>query len=82
MCIRDSDTPDHRLIRSSLEKPVYKEKLRLRSYGVPQSDTTVFAELKKKYKGIVYKRRIGMPRHEAACFLKMCIRDRAIAETF
>lgn len=63
------DTPDHRLIRSSLEKPVYKEKLRLRSYGVPQSDTTVFAELKKKYKGIVYKRRIGMPLHEAACFL-------------
>lgn len=52
------DTPDHRLIRNSMEKPIYKEKLRLRSYGVPNESDTVFIELKKKYKGIVYKRRI------------------------
>ncbi len=52
------DTPDHRLIRASMERPVYKEKLRLRSYGIPQESDTVFVELKKKYKGIVYKRRI------------------------
>ncbi|WFR56651.1 polyphosphate polymerase domain-containing protein [Anaerocolumna sp. AGMB13025] len=52
------DTPDYRLIQASLEKPVYKEKLRLRSYGVPSEMDTVFIELKKKYKGIVYKRRI------------------------
>lgn len=63
------DTPDHRLIRTSLEKPVYKEKLRLRSYGVPQKDAAVFVELKKKYKGVVYKRRIGMPLQEAERFL-------------
>ena len=44
------DTPDFRLIRASLEKPVYKEKLRLRSYGVPQAEDTVFLELKKKFK--------------------------------
>jgi len=43
------DTPDCRLIRASLEKPVYKEKLRLRSYGVPGQDDQVFIELKKKY---------------------------------
>lgn len=52
------DTPDYRLIQASLEKPLYKEKLRLRSYGVPRDGDTVFIELKKKYKGIVYKRRI------------------------
>ena len=52
------DTPDFRLIRRSLERPVYKEKLRLRSYGTASKDEKVFLELKKKYKGIVYKRRI------------------------
>lgn len=52
------DTPDHRLIRRSLERPVYKEKLRLRSYGVPKDESPVFIELKKKYQGIVYKRRV------------------------
>lgn len=52
------DTDDYYLIRQSLEKPVYKEKLRVRSYGVPDPDGTVFVELKKKYKGIVYKRRV------------------------
>ena len=52
------DTEDFFLIRTSLEKPVYKEKLRLRSYGVPDSRKPVFVELKKKYDGVVYKRRI------------------------
>ncbi|MDF2843782.1 MAG: molecular chaperone [Herbinix sp.] len=49
------DTPEKRLIKTSLEKPIYKEKLRLRSYGTPGLEDTVFVELKKKYKGIVYK---------------------------
>lgn len=65
------DTPDSRLIRTSLEKPVYKEKLRLRCYGVPADDTPVFAELKKKYKGVVYKRiqaeRLGRERRGRRC---------------
>ncbi len=52
------DTEDFKLIRASLEKPVYKEKLRVRSYGVPDADSNVFVELKKKYNGVVYKRRI------------------------
>ena len=54
------DTPDYRLIRTSLEKPVYKEKMRLRSYGTPYGDDRVFLELKKKYESVVYKRRADM----------------------
>jgi hypothetical protein len=63
------DTPDYRLIRRSLERPVYKEKLRLRSYGLAGEDTQVFVELKKKYESVVYKRRIGMTKHEADEYL-------------
>lgn len=48
------------LIRASIEKPVYKEKLRLRSYGTPKLSDTVFLELKKKYRSIVYKRRTAL----------------------
>lgn len=62
------DTPDWRLIRTSLEKPVYKEKLRVRSYGVPGEDGRVFVELKKKYDGVVYKRRVTMRADEAVPF--------------
>ena len=63
------DTPDYRLIRNSLEKPVYKEKLRLRSYGTPAEGDKVFVELKKKYQGIVYKRRERMELSEAEHYL-------------
>ena len=59
------DTTDHLLVQRSLEKPVYKEKLRLRSYGTPEPDSTVFLELKKKYQGIVYKRRTAVSEIEA-----------------
>ncbi|MEA4853683.1 MAG: polyphosphate polymerase domain-containing protein [Christensenella sp.] len=64
------DTPNHVIIRRSMEKPEYKEKLRLRSYGVPSADGNVFAELKKKYKGIVYKRRIALREEEAMAYLE------------
>ena len=63
------DTSDFRVIRASIEKPVFKEKLRLRSYGVPKHDSNVFVELKKKYKGVVYKRRIHMSYVDALEFL-------------
>lgn len=63
------DTPDYRLIRESLEKPVYKEKLRMRSYGVPSSRDAVFVEIKKKFDGVVYKRRITMEMQDAALYL-------------
>lgn len=64
------DTPDYRLIRTSLEKPAYKEKLRLRSYkNCPAPQDEVFVELKKKYRGIVYKRRVPMTYQEAQAWL-------------
>ncbi len=52
------DTDDYRIIRHSLEKPKYKEKLRVRCYGEPREDGTAFIELKKKFNGVVYKRRV------------------------
>ena len=64
------DTPDFRLIRRSLEHPVYKEKMRLRSYGQVKPGTDVFLELKKKYKGVVYKRRIHVTEEEARSFVE------------
>ena len=63
------DTPDHRLIRNSLEKPVYKEKLRLRCYGSPKPQDPVFVELKKKYMGTVYKRRVALSLQAAESYL-------------
>ena len=59
------DTPDRRLIRRSLEKPVYKEKIRIRSYREVQGADPVFVELKKKYKSVVYKRRLVTSETEA-----------------
>ena len=62
------DTPNYRLIRRSLEKPIYKEKLRVRSYGQAGEHDPVFMELKKKYLSVVYKRRISIPQDQAmAC---------------
>ena len=58
------DTPDFRLIRRSLEKPVYKEKVRVRSYGPAGDGDAVFVELKKKYRSVVYKRRLTMAQSE------------------
>lgn len=63
------DTPDFRMLRRSLEKPAYKEKLRLRGYGVPDEETQVFPEIKKKAEGIVYKRRVRMPYGDAIRYL-------------
>lgn len=63
------DTNDYRLIRRSLEKPAYKEKLRIRSYCQASDDSTVFVELKKKYDHVVYKRRIGLGQQDAMRWL-------------
>ena len=53
------DTPDFLLIRNSIDAICYKEKIRLRCYGDVTPESKAFLELKKKYKGIVYKRRIA-----------------------
>ena len=52
------DTPTYQLIRTSVEKPPFKEKIRLRSYGIATDKSPVFLELKRKAYGIVYKRRV------------------------
>ncbi len=69
VCSLYYDTPKHLLIRRSLEHPVYKEKLRLRSYGVAKPSDTVFVELKKKFCSVVYKRRIAMTHDKALSYL-------------
>lgn len=64
----DTDTFD--ITRNSVEKPVYKEKLRVRAYGLQDPETgRVFIELKKKYDHVVYKRRIAASVPEAKAFL-------------
>ncbi len=63
------DTDTYLLIRRSIEKPTYKEKLRVRSYGPATEDSKVFVELKKKYKSVVYKRRVSLPCNEATEWL-------------
>ncbi|MGI6216682.1 MAG: VTC domain-containing protein [Coriobacteriales bacterium] len=63
------DTNVHEIISRSMDKPLYKEKLRLRTYGEPKDEDRVFVELKKKFKGVVYKRRVGMSYAAALEFL-------------
>lgn len=64
------DTDDFRLIKRSIDKPVYKEKFRIRAYGVPGEDSLIFLEIKKKVNGIVYKRRIPMSYDEYLSWLE------------
>lgn len=64
------DTPDFNLIRTSLMHPKYKEKLRLRSYGKIGKDDISFLEIKKKYHGLVNKRRTKLIREEAEQFIE------------
>lgn len=63
------DTPNYYLIRTSIEKPEYKEKLRIRAYKTVADDEEVFVEMKKKFKKIVYKRREILPYRQAKLFL-------------
>ena len=70
ICSLYLDTPDHLIIRNSLIARVYKEKLRLRSYGTPTLDDHVFLEIKKKFKGVVYKRREVMTLQDAMAYIE------------
>ena len=76
------DTPSFRLVRRSIEKPAYKEKLRIRSYNQATPESPVFIELKKKYDSIVYKRRLSMREDKAmewACQNGGCEEESQIA---
>ncbi len=63
------DSPGFALIRRSMEKPLYKEKLRLRCYSQVSHDDLVFVEIKKKYNSVVYKRRVETSEREAMLWL-------------
>lgn len=65
ICSLYLDTPDCLLIRNSIDAKVYKEKLRIRSYGTPRLDDKIFFEIKKKFDGVVYKRRVSMTLSQA-----------------
>jgi hypothetical protein len=64
------DSPDNRIIRKSLQKPTYKEKLRLRSYGVVRPEDKVYLEIKKKCKGFVNKRRTSIILEDAISYFE------------
>ena len=68
------DTDDFYFIEHSLDHPAYKEKLRVRSYGNADMSTKIFLEIKKKSKGVVYKRRIVIPFGEASDYVYHGIR--------
>lgn len=77
------DTDSYRLIRRSIEKPAYKEKIRVRSYSQATPESTVFAELKKKFKHVVYKRRLPLKEESAMKWIEgkiACPNDSQIAE--
>ena len=63
------DTPNARLVRTSIEKPKFKEKIRVRSYGLATKDSKVYVELKRKSQGVVYKRRLSAKEDESTLFL-------------
>ncbi len=73
------DTEDYRVIRHSLEKPKYKEKLRIRCYGEPSESTIVFIELKKKFNGIVYKRRVYS--EQSKVFSYLCTGEKTVEQS-
>lgn len=64
------DTENYLLIRNSISAIAYKEKLRIRSYGTPKLSDRVFLEIKKKYKGVVYKRRVSATLREVMEYVK------------
>ena len=65
------DTPDHQLISLSLLKPDFKEKLRIRKYGIRgDGNNVVFLEVKRKIKGIVTKRRASLSLSEIDQFMQ------------
>jgi len=70
VCSLYLDTDNFLLIRNSIAAKTYKEKLRIRCYGTPKTEDKVFFEIKKKFKGVVYKRRVAMSLLEAYNYLE------------
>lgn len=62
------DNLNYTLIRNSIKKPTYKEKFRVRCYGKAKENEEIYLEIKKKYQGIVYKRRMSLPYYQLDTF--------------
>lgn len=73
ICSLYLDTPDFLLIRNSIDAEDYKEKLRVRSYGVPGTEKYLYFEIKKKFDGIVYKRRVTMTSDEVWSYIESAV---------
>lgn len=71
------DTKTNEIIRNSIEKPIYKEKIRIRSYGIPTLESNVFLEIKKKYNGIVNKRRVRLTLQEIYDYIENKIKPKS-----
>ncbi|MBR1572800.1 MAG: polyphosphate polymerase domain-containing protein [Lachnospiraceae bacterium] len=76
------DTMDNELIRTSIEKPKYKEKFRIRCYGEPKEQGKYFLEIKKKYNGLVNKRRIILPIEQAIDYIENGITPQKSGQIF
>jgi hypothetical protein len=76
------DTKNLEVIRHSVDKPKFKEKMRLRSYGLATNDSQVFLELKKKAGGVTYKRRVALTYQEAKNFLNFGVKPTNSSQIF
>lgn len=63
------DTADHLFFNETVNRQQFRQKLRLRGYNHINRDSNVFLEIKKKYRGVVYKRRTLLKLPEAYAFL-------------
>lgn len=68
------DTHDYYFYQQNINRDVFRQKLRLRAYGKASLEDTVFLEIKKKYKGVVYKRRTLMKLKDAYRFLEPSVK--------
>ena len=76
------DTEHFDMIRRSIDKPKFKEKIRLRGYGTVQPNSKVFLEVKRKYHQLVYKRRVRMENQEAMRYLNSGIQPKKREQIF
>lgn len=82
ICSLYLDTADGLFAQQQADKPTFREKLRLRSYGVPTNNSTVYLELKKKLAGVTYKRRMPLPLCEAKAYLQMGVTPTFTGQVF
>lgn len=76
------DNQHNESIIKSLNKPLYKEKVRMRSYNIPTQDTPVYMEVKKKFSGVVYKRRVALGLDEANAYAFKNVKPQTMSQTF